>query len=134
MLMNVLDGDGRFINQDADGQRQPTERHDVNRLPRQPQTDDAGEDRKRDPRHAVSSSLVTRIRRSATVGSVLDGINAASLALMAVVTWRLGRAALVDWTTVAMLVVSLILLIRFRVNSAGLVPVGALFGLVFRLD
>jgi chromate transporter len=83
---------------------------------------------------ALSSPLVTRIRRSATAGSVLDGINAASLALMAVVTWRLGRAALVDWTTVAMMVVSLILLIRFRVNSAWLVPVGALFGLVFRLD
>jgi chromate transporter len=50
---------------------------------------------------------------------------------MAVVTWRLGRAALVDWTTVAMLVVSLILLIRFRLNSAWLLPVGALFGLVY---
>jgi chromate transporter len=69
-----------------------------------------------------------------TAGAVLDGINAASMSLMAVVTWRLGRAALVDWTTAAMLVVSLILLIRFRINSAWLVPVGALLGLVFRLD
>ncbi len=83
---------------------------------------------------AVSGPLVPRIRRSATAGAVLDGINAASLSLMAVVTWRLGRAALIDWTTVAMLVVSLILLIRFRLNSAWLVLVGALFGLVFRLD
>src|SRR5262245_44460146 len=80
---------------------------------------------------AVSGSLVTRIRRSVTAGAVLDGINAASLSLMAVVTWRLCREALVDWTTFAMLVVSLILLIRFRINSAWLVPVGALFGLVF---
>jgi chromate transporter len=56
------------------------------------------------------------------------------MSLMAVVTWRLGRAALVDWTTVAMLAVSLILLIRFRINSAWLVPVGALLGLVFHLD
>jgi chromate transporter len=82
---------------------------------------------------AVSGPLVPRIRRSATAGAVLDGINAVSLSLMAVVTWRLGRAALVDWTTVAMLVVSLALLIRFRLNSAWLVLVGALFGLVFRL-
>jgi chromate transporter len=79
---------------------------------------------------AVSGPLVPRIRRSATAGAVLDGINAASLSLMAVVTWRLGRAALQDWTTVAMLVVSLILLIRFRINSVWLVPVGALFGLL----
>jgi chromate transporter len=77
---------------------------------------------------AVSGPLVPRIRRSATAGAVLDGINAASMSLMAVVTWRLGRAAMVDWTTVAMLVVSLILLIRFRINSAWLVPVGALLG------
>jgi len=80
---------------------------------------------------AVSGPLIPRIRRSVTAGAVLDGINAASLSLMAVVSWRLGRAALVDWTTVAMLVVSLILLIRFRVNSAWLVLVGALLGIVF---
>jgi chromate transporter len=79
---------------------------------------------------AVSGPLVPRIRRSATAGAVLDGINAASMSLMVVVTWRLGWAALVDWTTVAMLVVSLILLIRFRINSAWLVLAGALFGLV----
>jgi len=82
---------------------------------------------------AVSGPLVPRIRRSATAGAVLDGINAASLSLMAVVSWRLGRAALVDWATVAMLVVSLVLLIRFRLNSAWLVLAGALVGLVFRL-
>jgi chromate transporter len=63
-------------------------------------------------------------------GAVLDGINAASMSLMVVVTWRLGWAALVDWTTAAMLVVSLILLIRFRINSAWLVLARALFGLV----
>jgi chromate transporter len=82
---------------------------------------------------AVSGPLVSRIRRSATAGAVLDGINAASLSLMAVVTWRLGSAALGDWLTVAMLVASLILLIRFRLNSAWLVLAGALFGLVCRL-
>jgi chromate transporter len=83
---------------------------------------------------AASGLITPRIRRSATAGAVLDGINAASLSLMAVVTWRLGLAALVDWTTVAMLIASLILLIRFRLNSAWLVLIGGLAGLVFRLD
>jgi chromate transporter len=78
---------------------------------------------------AVSGPLVPRIRRSATAGAALDGINAASLSLMAVVTWRLGRAALVDLTTIAMLAVSLALLIRFRLNSAWIVLAAALFGL-----
>ena len=79
---------------------------------------------------AVSGPLVPRIRRSLTAGAALDGINAASLSLMAVVTWQLGRAALVDLTTVAMLAVSLVLLIRFRLNSVWLVTIAALFGLL----
>lgn len=41
--------------------------------------------------------------QSATAGAFLDGINAASLALMIVVTYQLGRAALIDVTTCAML-------------------------------
>jgi chromate transporter len=52
---------------------------------------------------------------------------------MAVMTWRLGQAALVDCLSVAMLGAGLILPIRFRLNSAWLVLAGALFGLIFRL-
>ena len=48
---------------------------------------------------AVSGPLVPRLRRSPLAGAFLDGVNVASLALMAVVTWTLGRAAVVDrWT------------------------------------
>lgn len=79
---------------------------------------------------SVSGLLVPRIRRSVTAGAVLDGVNTASLSLMVVVAWQLGRAALVDLTTVALLVVSLILLIHFRLNSAWLVLGGALLGLL----
>jgi chromate transporter len=77
---------------------------------------------------AVSGPLVTRIRRSATAATFLDGVNAASLALMAVVTYQLGRTALIDLTTVALLVVTLVLLTGFRVNSVWLVLIGALVG------
>ncbi|MCI0389775.1 MAG: chromate efflux transporter [Acidobacteria bacterium] len=79
---------------------------------------------------AVSGPLVPRIRRSETAGAVLDGVNAASLSLMAVVTWQLGRAALVDWATAALSAVSLILLLRFRLNSVWLVFGGAIIGLL----
>jgi chromate transporter len=61
------------------------------------------------------------------------GVNAASLALMAVVTWHLGRVALCDWLTVALAVAGGVLLIRFRVNSAWLVLGGAAAGIVFSL-
>jgi chromate transporter len=66
-------------------------------------------------------------------GAALDGVNAASLALMAVVTYQLGRSALVDLTTVALMAVSLILLIRFRLNSVWLVLGGAGMGLLFHV-
>ncbi len=53
----------------------------------------------------------------------------ASLALMAVVTLQLSQAALVDWITVALVIVSAIMLIRFRLNSVWLVLGGAIIGL-----
>jgi len=80
----------------------------------------------------VSGPLVPRIRRSPTAGAVLDGINAASLSLMIVVTYQLGRAALVDIPTVLLAVVSMAALIRFRFNSAWLVLGGAAAGLILR--
>ena len=46
---------------------------------------------------AVSAPLLPRLRASRTAGGVLDGVNVASLALMAVVTWELGQSAFVDW-------------------------------------
>jgi chromate transporter len=48
---------------------------------------------------------------------------------MAVVTWQLGRAALVDWLTSVLAAVSAVLLLRFRSNSAWLVVGGAVVGL-----
>ena len=77
---------------------------------------------------AASGPLVPRMRRSPIAGAVLDGVNVASLALMAVVTWHLGRAALVDWVTVSIALVSAVVLLRYRVNSAWLVLLGAVVG------
>ncbi|HEV8716375.1 MAG TPA: chromate efflux transporter [Candidatus Binatia bacterium] len=80
---------------------------------------------------ALSGPLIPRLRRSATAGAVLDGVNVASLALMAVVTWHLGRAAMVDGITAVLALVSAVLLMRFRLNSAWLVLGGGLVGLSF---
>ena len=79
---------------------------------------------------ALSGPLVPRLRRSPTAGAVLDGVNVASLALMTVVTWQLGRAALVGPLAIALAAFSGVLLLRFRANSAWLVLGGALMGLV----
>ena len=77
---------------------------------------------------AASGPLIPRIRRSALAGAFLDGVIVGSLALMGVVAWQLGRAAIVDFTTVAIALVSAILLFRFHVNSAWLVIGAALVG------
>ena len=79
---------------------------------------------------ALSSPLVPFLRRSPIAGAFLDGLNVASLALMAVVTLQLGQAAIVDWITVALVIVSAIMLIRYRLNSVWLVLGGAIIGLL----
>jgi chromate transporter len=81
---------------------------------------------------AVSGPLIPWLRRSAPAGALLDGVNVASLALMAVVTWQLGRAAVVDLPSAVVAIASLILLVRFRVNSAWLVVGGSLVGLLLQ--
>ena len=77
---------------------------------------------------AVSGPLVPRIRRSALAGAFLDGVNAVALSLMVFVTYQLGRAAIVDFKTLSLALLSAVLLIAFRINSAWLVLGGALAG------
>ena len=79
---------------------------------------------------AISGPLLPRLRRSPIAGAFLDGVNAASLALMIAVTWDLGREAIIDLTTVALAILGAIGLIRFRLNSVWLVIAGGLIGAV----
>ena len=79
---------------------------------------------------AVSGPLIPRIRRSPLAGAILDGVIVASLALMGVVTWQLGRAALVDPFAIAIAVVSAVLLFRFQINAAWLILGAAIVGVV----
>jgi chromate transporter len=81
---------------------------------------------------AASGPLIPRLRRSPAAGAALDGVTVASLALMAVVTWQLGRAALPGVVTWTIAIASLVLLLRYRVNSAWLVGAGLIGGLVIR--
>jgi chromate transporter len=81
---------------------------------------------------ALSGPLVPRLRASRMAGAALDGVNAASLALMAVVSWELGRAALIDPLTIAAALVSFVALVHWKVNSAWLIAAGAALGLVAR--
>jgi len=79
---------------------------------------------------AMSGPLVPRIRASQRAGAFLDGVNVASLALMAVVTVQLGRAALIDVPAAALALVSAVLLVRWKVNATWLILGGAVAGLM----
>lgn len=79
---------------------------------------------------AISNPLIPRVRNSTWFGAALDGVNVASLGLMAAVTLQLSRAALIDPLTIILALVSAGLLFRFRVNSTLLIAGGAAVGLV----
>lgn len=79
---------------------------------------------------AASGRLLPRLRGSRIAGAFLDGVNVGALALMVVVSWQLGRAAVVDWTTVGLAAASAVLLMRYRVNSLWLIFGGAAVGFV----
>lgn len=77
---------------------------------------------------AVSGPVVPRIRRSVFAGGALDGVNVASLALMAVVAWQLGGAGIVSVTTAGLFAISLMALLRTRISPTWLIAAGAAVG------
>lgn len=77
---------------------------------------------------ALTHRLIAKLRRSPWMSGFLDGVNVASLALMGLVSWKLGYTALVDGLTVGLAAVALLLVFRLKINSAWLVLGGGLIG------
>jgi chromate transporter len=79
---------------------------------------------------AASGPFVSSLRESHLVASLLDGVTIGALALMAVVTWQLGRVAVVDVITAVLVAGSVLLLLRFRMSSTWLIAAGAGLGMI----
>jgi chromate transporter len=79
---------------------------------------------------AIVRPFIPRLRKSPWFGALLDGVNVVSLALIVGVTVGLGRASLIDPLTIAIAVLALVILLRFKINSTWLVVGGALMGLL----
>jgi chromate transporter len=79
---------------------------------------------------AISNPLIPKIRNSAWAGSLLDGVNASALGLMAAVTFQLARSSLIDLYTIVIAIISLILLLRYKINSTWLIAGGAIAGFI----
>lgn len=77
---------------------------------------------------AISNPIIPRLRQSPWAGGFLDGVNAASLGLMAAVTIRLGVAAFVDPVTVGLALAAALLIFRWNVNTTWLILGAGLIG------
>lgn len=79
---------------------------------------------------AITSPFLSQMRKSKALGFFLDGVNVASLALMVVVCFSLAQNILMNIWSVIVFSVTLGLLMRFRFNSAWLVLVSIVLGLL----
>jgi chromate transporter len=77
--------------------------------------------------------VVGMLRRSRWASGFLDGVNVGALGLMAGVTWQLGRAAVIDGFTTILVALALVLVFRFKINSAWLVLAGGICGAAYNL-
>ena len=78
------------------------------------------------------SRILPWARRTPSARAALDGVNAASLALMAGVTWQLGRVSLEDPFTITVAVVAALLVWRTGLNPMWLIIGGGAAGAVVR--
>jgi chromate transporter len=79
---------------------------------------------------ALVHPFVPRLRGSLVASAVLDGVNAASLGLMAAVTIQLARTTVVDAVTLALVVGSFLVLLRRPRAAVPLMVVGAAVGVL----
>ena len=79
---------------------------------------------------ALTYRHIPRLRESQLLGTLLDGVNAASLGLMAAVTLQLAQEALVDGLSVGLTAISIALVTFTNLHSTWLILAAVLIGLL----
>lgn len=82
---------------------------------------------------ALSNPLIPRLRQSPWFAGMLDGVNVASLGLMAAVTWQLALSSLIDPLTIGLALCAFSLLARARINATWLIAAAAMIGFLVQL-
>ena len=83
---------------------------------------------------AVTASVLPRLRKSPTASAFLNGVNAAAVALMALVGFQFARESVLTPLAAVIAAVSAVLAVRLKVNSAWLILGGAVCGLVAKVS
>jgi chromate transporter len=78
---------------------------------------------------AISAPLIPKMRKHAWTSAALDGLNVASLSLMAGAALILARDAVASWYGVIAFAISLVLLVKYKFNSVWLILAAAALGL-----
>ncbi len=79
---------------------------------------------------ALIHPVASRLRQATWTATLLDGVNAAALALMTGTLVQLGQHALTDVLTGAVALIAFLILLRFKLNSVWLILVGAAIGVL----
>jgi len=83
---------------------------------------------------ALLNPLIPRMRKSKVLSAFLDAVNIAAIAVILAVCIEMGRAALTDWKTMLLALLSLGALLVFKkMNSVLVVLGGAALGYVLTL-
>ncbi len=80
------------------------------------------------------NTLVPKIRNSVLAGAALDGVNAASLGLMAAVTIQLARLSLIDPPTIVVAAFAVAGMFWLRIISTWIIAGGGAVGLMYGLN
>jgi chromate transporter len=79
---------------------------------------------------ALLAPILFRLRQSVWIAAFLDSVNVCAVALMAGVTYRLSTDALHGWPTWVIALLSLTVLLRWKVGPAWIVLAGGIAGLL----
>ena len=81
----------------------------------------------------ITSPFIPKLRKSPMAGGFLDGVNAASIGLMAAVCITLGLATLTGIASWVIFVLAAVVLLRWRVNPAWIIGGSAIAGGLFSI-
>lgn len=83
---------------------------------------------------ALLNPLVSKMRNSELFAAFLDAVNVASVAIIVSVCWSMGAESILDWKTLLIAVLSMLILFSYKkLNSALVVVGGSILGYLLSL-